>query len=198
MGAARQWWAVEVAVRRTSANVGPGALVIVDLVNPLDFPDGPRLLRQALPAARRLARLKAKLKGAGWATVYVNDNFTHWRNDFRELVAICSRDECLGSPLVNAVPPEQDDYNILKPRHSAFFDTPLELLLAQLGMRRVALAGFAGDACVVATAIGAHMRQIDVTVVRDCTASLTAARNAAAMTLLKDMGIDVRQAAKTG
>jgi nicotinamidase-related amidase len=169
---------------------------MVDVVNPLDFPGGNHLLEQALPAARRLARLKARLKGEGWAAVYVNDNFTHWRNDFRELVAICSQVESPGAPLVNAVPPEQDDYNILKPRHSAFFDTPLELLLAQLGVRHVALAGVAGDACVLATAIGAHMRQLDVTVVRDCTASLTAARNAAAMKLLRDMGIDVRAAAR--
>lgn len=182
--------------RRTSVNKVPGALVIVDLVNPLDFEQGRRLLRQALPAARRLARLKARLKGAGWTTVYVNDNFTQWRNDFRELVAICSREGCLGSPLVKAVPPEQDDYNILKPRHSAFFDTPLELLLAQLDTSRVALAGIAGDACVLASAIGAHMRQLDVTVVRDCTASLTGARNAAAMKLLEDMEIDVRAAAR--
>jgi nicotinamidase-related amidase len=174
----------------------PGALVMVDIVNPLDFPGGDRLLKQALPAVRRLGRLKARLKKAGWAAVYVNDNFTHWRNDFRELVAICAREGSRGAALVDALPPEADDYNILKPRHSAFFDTPLELLLAQIRARRIALAGIAGDACVVATAIGAHMRQLDVTVVRDCTASLTAARNAAAMKLLSDMGIDVRAAAK--
>jgi nicotinamidase-related amidase len=184
--------------RRNPRDARPGALVVVDLVNPLDFEQGPRLLQQALPAARRLARLKARLKRAGWAAVYVNDNFTHWRNDFRELVAICSRDDCAGAPLVRAAPPEQDDYNILKPRHSAFFDTPLELLLAQLGARRVALAGIAGDACVVASAIDAHMRRLEVTVVRDCTASVTAARNAAAMKLLADLGIDVRAAAKLG
>lgn len=182
------------AARRNATNQRPGALVIVDLVNPLDFDGGGRLLRQALPAARRLARLKARLKRAGWVAVYVNDNFTHWRNDFREQVAICSRDDCPGAPLVRAVPPQPDDYDILKPRHSAFFDTPLELLLAQLGVRRVALAGIAGDACIVASAIGAHMRQLEVTVVRDCTASITGARNAAAMKLLKDMEIDVRVA----
>lgn len=186
------------AARRRPAHGQAGALVIVDMVNPLDFAEGARLLQQALPAARRLARLKARLKQAGWAAIYVNDNFTHWRDDFRALVAICSQDDSPGAPLVKAVPPEQDDYNILKPRHSAFFDTPLELLLTQLGMRRVALAGIAGDACVVASAIGAHMRQLDVTVVRDCTASLTGARNAAAMKLLSDMGIDVRPAAKVG
>jgi nicotinamidase-related amidase len=176
--------------------VPPGALLILDIVNPLDFPGASKLLAQAMPAVRRLARLKARLRDSGWLVVYANDNFTHWRNDFRELVAICSQDDCRGAPLVRAVPPGEGDYNVLKPRHSAFFDTPLELLLRNIGTRRIAIAGIAGDACVTATAIDAHMRELDVAVVRDCTASMTAARNAAAMKLLKDMTIEVTAASR--
>ncbi|WP_460812252.1 cysteine hydrolase family protein [Luteimonas pelagia] len=172
----------------------PGALLILDIVNPLDFPGAERLLAQAIPAARRLARLKARLQARGWPVVYANDNFTHWRNDFRELVAICSQDDCRGAPLVRALTPGVGDYHVLKPRHSAFFDTPLELLLHSLGTRRLAITGIAGDACVTATAIGAHMRGFDTTVVRDCTASMTGERNAAAMKLLRDMTIGVTTA----
>jgi nicotinamidase-related amidase len=178
------------------ATVPPGALVVLDIVNPLDFPGASRLLAQAKPAVRRLARLKERLRASGWVVVYANDNFTHWRNDFRDLVAICSQDDCRGAPLVRAVPPGEGDYHVLKPRHSAFHDTPLELLLRRIGTRRVALAGIAGDACVTATAIDAHMRELDVVVVRDCTASITAARNAAAMKLLADMTIGVSTAAR--
>lgn len=171
-------------------------LLILDVVNPLDFEGGTQLLAQAKPAMSRIAKLKARLKQAGWAAVYGNDNFTNWRNDFRELVAICSQDDSAGAPLVLAVPPDHDDYHVLKPRHSAFFDTPLQLLLEQIGTRRIALTGIAGDACVTATAIGGHMRRFDVSVVRDCTASVTGARNPAAMRLLSDMSIDVTTAAK--
>jgi nicotinamidase-related amidase len=177
-------------------SVPPGALLILDIVNPLDFPGASKLLAQATPAVRRLARLKARLRASGWIAVYANDNFTHWRNDFRDLVAICSQDDCRGAPLVRAVPPGEGDYHVLKPRHSAFFDTPLDLLLRKMGTRRVAIAGIAGDACVTATAIDAHMRELDVAVVRDCTASMTAARNAAAMKLLQGMTIAVTTAAR--
>lgn len=97
------------------------ALVIVDMVNPLDFPRAGSLLRHALPAARRIARLRARLKPRGVPAIFVNDNFTHWREDFGQLVAICSQPGSRGAPLVEALPPEQDDYNLLKPQHSAFY-----------------------------------------------------------------------------
>jgi nicotinamidase-related amidase len=83
------------------------ALIIIDMINALDFPEGSRLLKQALPVAIRIARLKRRLKAAGVPTIYVNDNFTHWLNDFGELVAICSQDNVLGAPLARALPPRR-------------------------------------------------------------------------------------------
>lgn len=163
------------------------ALIIIDMINALDFPEGPRLLRQAIPAARRIALLKRRLKAAGIPAIYVNDNFTHWREDFGELVAICSQDDALGAPLARTLPPEQDDYSILKPQQSIFYNTPLEVLLRQLGAGTVVLTGIAGDACVLASAFDARMRNLDVVVPQDCTASVTAQRNRNAMAVLKTM-----------
>jgi nicotinamidase-related amidase len=167
------------------------ALVIIDMINALDFPQGARLLRQAVPVAGRIARLKRRLKSAGIPAIYVNDNFTHWLEDFGELVAICSQDDALGAPLARALPPEQDDYSILKPQQSAFYNTPLEVLLRQLGAGTVVLAGIAGDACVLASAFDARMRNLDVVVPQDCIASITARRNRNAVAVLKTMGARV-------
>ena len=167
------------------------ALVIIDMINALDFPQGARLLRQAVPVAGRIARLKRRLKSAGIPAIYVNDNFTHWLEDFDELVAICSQDDALGAPLARALPPEQDDYSILKPQQSAFYNTPLEVLLRQLGAGTVVLAGIAGDACVLASAFDARMRNLDVVVPQDCIASITARRNRNAVAVLKTMGARV-------
>lgn len=175
----------------------PGsALLVIDMINALDFPEGARLLRQAAPVAPRIARLKRRMKAAGVPVVYANDNFTQWRNDFRELVAICSQDDALGAPLARALPPEPDDYAILKPRHSAFYNTPLEVLLDQLGVGRVVLTGIAADDCVLATAMGARMRGLDVVVVRDGTAAITAQRHRNAMAVLRTMDITVTTAGK--
>lgn len=167
------------------------ALVIVDMVNPLDFPRARSLLRTALPAARRVARLRERLKADGVPTIFVNDNFTHWREDFRQLVAICSQPDVLGSALIEALPPEQDDYNILKPQHSAFYNTPLEVLLDQLDIDRVVLTGVATDQCILATALDARMRRLETVVASDGTAAMTATRHRNALAVMREMDVKV-------
>jgi len=175
------------------ATAGQSALLVVDMINPMDFPGAGQLLRQAVRMLPALVRLKARLKARGVPVVYVNDNFTQWLRDFRELVAICSQDDAPGAPLARALAPEHDDYLVLKPKHSAFFDSPLEMLLAQLGARHVVVTGIAGDGCVLTTAADAHMREFEVSVPSDCCASITRARNERALRLLREsMRLDTR------
>jgi nicotinamidase-related amidase len=169
------------------------ALLIVDMINPLDFPGAERLRRQALPVARAIARLKIRLKTRGVPVIYVNDNFTQWLRDFHELVAICTQADAPGAPLVAPIAPEHDDYLVLKPKHSAFLASPLDVLLRQLEVRHVVVTGIAGDGCVMTTAADAHMREYDVTVPSDCCASITRARNRRALQVLHEsMGVDTR------
>ena len=177
------------------ASAGQSALLVVDMINPLDFPGADKLLRQALPVLAPLGRLKQRLKARGIPVIYANDNFTHWLSDFRELVAICSQPGSAGARLAQAIPPEHDDYLVLKPKHSAFLGTPLGVLLAQLGVAHVVVTGIAGDGCVLATAVDAHMHGFRVSVPPDCCASITRARNTRALRLLREsMQIDTRAA----
>lgn len=169
------------------------ALLIIDMINPLDFPGASRLREQAIPAARAIARLKARMKQRDVPVVYVNDNFTQWLRDFHELVAICSQPEAPGAPLVAPIAPEHDDYLVLKPKHSAFHASPLDILLRQLQVRRVIVTGIAGDGCVLTTATDAHMREYEVSVPSDCCASITRARNQRALQLLREsIQVDTR------
>lgn len=167
------------------------------MINALDFAGGRSLLRHALPVGSRIARLKARCRRAGVPVIYANDNYGQWRSDFRDVVAACSHGDSLGAPLAAALPPAQDDYFVLKPMHSGFFQTPLEALLQGLGATRLIVTGLAGDSCVLATATDAHMRHFDVHVPADCTASITKARNDRALGLLKtSLQIDTRVAAR--
>jgi nicotinamidase-related amidase len=171
----------------------PLALLIVDMINPLDFPGARQLRQQAIPVAKAIARLKARLKPRGVPVVYVNDNFTQWLRDFHDLVAICSQPDAPGAPLVTPLAPEHDDYFVLKPKHSAFHASPLEVLLHQLDVRHVVVTGIAGDGCVLATASDAHMREFTVSVPSDCCASITRIRNQRALQVLREsMDIDTR------
>ena len=57
-------------------------LVLLDVINALDFPEGEHLLQPAPPMARRLACFRARVKRAGLPVVYVNDNYGRWKSDF--------------------------------------------------------------------------------------------------------------------
>jgi nicotinamidase-related amidase len=94
-----------------------------------------------------------------------------WRSNWREVFEHCAREESLGSKITNALKPEDDDYFILKPKHSAFFASNLELLLDELKVSKLILTGIAGNICVLFTANDAHMRGYDIHVPKDCIAS---------------------------
>jgi len=147
------------------------ALLLIDVINALDFPEADELLPHALAAARRIAALRERARKAGIPCVYVNDNFGRWRSDFREVVKACSAQGVRGRPLVDLLRPAEDDYFVLKPKHSGFFSSSLELLLEKLGSRELVLAGFAGNICVLFTANDAYMRDFKLYVPQDCCAS---------------------------
>ena len=157
------------------------ALLLVDVINPLDFPEADDLLRFAVPAADRLAALKQGAAAAGVPTIYANDNFGRWRSDLTAVVDRCLEPDCKGRYLAERLRPGPDDYFVLKPKHSAFFSTTLETLLRYLGTRTVIIGGFAANICVLFTANDAYMRDFKLAVPADGVASNTREENEAAL-----------------
>jgi len=169
------------------------ALLLIDLINDLEFPEGDQLLGQTLPILPRIVALKRRAKAAGVPVIYVNDNFGRWQSNFYTQVEHCLRDGVRGQPLVEQLPPEDDDYFVLKPKHSGFFSTTLEILLDYLQVKTVILAGVAGNICVLFTANDAYLRDFSLIVPADCVASNTAAENQHALDQMqKVLKADVR------
>lgn len=152
----------------------PAALLIIDMINDLEFEGGARLLPQAVAAAKRIAALKRRARAAGVPVIYANDNFGRWRSDFRQAVDHCLRDGVRGQPLAEILQPDEDDYYVLKPKHSGFYATALGTLLDHLGARRLVLTGITTDTCVLATALDAYLRDFELHVPFDCVASIRA------------------------
>ena len=148
------------------------ALLLIDVINDLEFPGGEELFRSALPAAKNIARLKERARQAKVPVIYANDNFGRWRSDFNKIVEHCLRDHVRGEPIAELLKPENDDYFVLKPKHSGFFSTTLDLLLEYLGARTLILTGFACNNCVLFTANDAYMRDYRLVIPADCTASI--------------------------
>jgi nicotinamidase-related amidase len=150
----------------------PVVLLLIDVVNDFAFDGGEALLAQAMPMAPRLAALKGRARAAGIPAVYVNDNFGRWRSDLHALLAHCRDDGARGRPFVEQLAPEPDDYFVLKPKHSGFFSTTLDLLLEYLRARTLILTGLTADTCVLFTANDAYLRDFHLIVPRDCVASI--------------------------
>ncbi|MGH7138996.1 MAG: cysteine hydrolase family protein [Pirellulales bacterium] len=173
------------------------ALLLIDVINDLDFPDADRLLEFALPMARQIAALKDRAKQEGVPVVYVNDNFGRWRSDFNAQVEHCLEEGVNGKPLVELLRPHEDDYFVLKPKHSGFFSTTLDLLLEYLGVKAVILTGISTNICVLFTANDAYMRDFHLLVPSDCVASNTAEENRHALDQIrKVLKADTRPSAE--
>jgi nicotinamidase-related amidase len=163
------------------------ALVLIDVINDLEFEGGEELFRAALPAARNIARLKVRAHEAGVPIIYVNDNFGRWRSDFKRIVTHCLRDDVRGQPIAKLLAPGEDDYFVLKPKHSGFFSTTLELLLDYLGAHTLVLTGFAGNNCLLFTANDAYMRDYKLIIPSDCTASIEPQANEYALAQMQEV-----------
>lgn len=157
------------------------ALLLIDVINDLDFPEADDLLRFARPMAERIAALKRRAKEADVPVIYVNDNFGRWQSNLQKIVEHAARPESKGREIVEILRPEEDDYFVLKPKHSGFFSTTLDVLLDYLRAETVIVTGVAANICVLFTANDAYMRDFHVVVPGDCVASNTEEINRAAL-----------------
>jgi nicotinamidase-related amidase len=148
------------------------ALLLIDVINDFEFPRGDELFSQALPIAPNIAELKRRARAVGIPAVYINDNFGRWQSNFDQLVNHCLNDAVRGRPFVEELKPDAgSDYFVLKPKHSAFYQTPLDLLLKHFGAQRLILTGVSTNSCVLFTAADAYMRDLELIVPQDCVAA---------------------------
>lgn len=172
----------------------PRVLILIDYINPLNFPGAEKLARPALAAARATVRLRERLAAEKVAVVYANDNYGVWQSDFDDLVAECRGRDDISGEIARLIAPRPHDITLLKPRHSAFFCSALELLLKDMGAKELILAGLATDMCVQMTAADAFLRGYEgVWVPSDCTAAETTKAKTASLAYMKEvLKCDVR------
>jgi nicotinamidase-related amidase len=102
--------------------------------------------------------------------VYANDQGGRWDSDAPGLVRDALRGP--GGDALAEIAPREDDAFVLKPRYSAFDHSPLVLLLRELEVERLLLAGAATEMCVVQSAIDARELGFKVTIVADACAAV--------------------------
>lgn len=165
----------------------PVALLIIDVINDLEFEGAELIARYIQSMAKRIAELKQRAREQNIPVIYANDNYGIWQSNFSKLIDRCLNEDVRGKPLVKLLKPDEDDYFVLKPKHSGFYSTTLEVLLEHLGTRTVIITGIAGNICVLFTANDAYMRDYKVYVPSDCCASNEKADNDYVLSLMEQI-----------
>lgn len=160
-------------------------LLLVDVINPLQFPNARPLVRDAFKAAPKIAKLKAKFRARKVPAIYANDNYGTWHREFSDILKACCELPGDRGQIARTLAPESDDLVLLKPQHSAFHSTPLEHLLHRMEVEILVIVGFSTDMCVMLSATDARMSGYEVWVPHDCTAAENPYRKAHALQQLR-------------
>jgi nicotinamidase-related amidase len=150
--------------------VSKTALIVIDMINPYDFPDAEKVVSSARGTVPVIQELLEQAPDNDWLTIYVNDNWGHWRSNRDELVH-----EALESDhkdLVEPITPGDDALFVVKARHSIFYQTPLEYLLFSQDVDRLVLTGQVTEQCILYSALDAYIRHYDVRVPPDAVACI--------------------------
>ncbi|HEY9106766.1 MAG TPA: cysteine hydrolase [Roseateles sp.] len=168
-------------------------LLLVDFINPLKFDGAKSLIPSAIAAAQQTARLRRRLAREGVRSIYANDNYGQWTSDFKALWKRCSAQAGAAGQIAKLMAPKTQDFALLKPRHSAFYATPLDILLQQLHCERLIVTGIAADSCVLFSAMDAYLRGYSLWVPADCIAAESAdARDGALAQMARVIKADIR------
>ena len=145
-------------------------LLLVDVFNDFGHEDGDRLLRSFTKRHRHLHELVVGARDRRTPVVFANDSKGVFDGSASAVV-----DRARNGPASDLIPeiePRAGDRFVVKPRYSAFDHTPLELILDDLAIDRLVLAGMSTEGCVAQTAIAARERDYKTTVVTKACATV--------------------------
>jgi nicotinamidase-related amidase len=149
------------------------AVLLIDVINDLEFPGGDQLLAQAQPMARQIAHLKQRARQAGVPVIYVNESRDRWHASFSKEVDHCLRDNVRGQPVVRLLRPDSQDLFVLKPTSSNGLMTNLDTLIDKLRVKTLVLTGLLSHLSILLTANDTYLSGFHLFVPGDCVASKT-------------------------
>ena len=162
------------------------AVLVIDVLNDFRFVEGATLLRRFRPCIAPIAALLTRARRARVPIVYANDNFGRWRSSLADVGSRLRDSNPAVWRALAPIRPQAQDYVVLKPRHSAFYCTPLEILLEVLDVDRLVLTGVSATSCIWFTGADAHVRGYGVVVPRDGVAAETMRLERAVLELMRE------------
>ncbi len=128
------------------------AVVVVDLMNDFMKEGGSMVLAGGLAVIPPILKVIGAVRGKGGKIVYIKDNH---RPDKTDSEFVIREPHCIdgtwGAELVDEVSPRPEDYVVKKRRFSAFFQTDLDLILRENGIKTLIVVGVVTNICVRST-----------------------------------------------
>lgn len=160
------------------------ALLIVDMINNFEF-DMETLAKKTEKIVPHILSLKEHARQNEWPIIYINDHYGLWQADIKNIQQECTNER--SKDIITKIAPVDADYFLIKPKHSAFYETALHTLLTELQVRHIIITGIAGNICVLFTANDAYMREYSITIPKDCIASNSDEDNEFALTMMENV-----------
>ncbi|TMU82161.1 cysteine hydrolase [Bacillus sp. BHET2] len=161
------------------------ALLVIDILNPFDFTHGETLAHHTASIVKPINSLRHYCNKHQHPIIYINDHYELWKADYKEIYKKCHNE--MSDPIMTPLQPMDDDFFLIKPKHSAFYGTALNTLLHHLSVKNLIITGIAGNICVLFTANDAYMREFTLYVPGDAIASVSKEDNHYALTMMKNV-----------
>ena len=151
--------------------MGAIALIVIDMLNPYEHKDAEQLARNVAEIVKPLAGLITTAHDReNVELVYVNDNYGDFAASRVDIEARAR--EGHHPELVEPILPAPGCAFLPKVRHSAFYGTALEYLLARRQVETVVVTGQVTEQCVLYSALDAYVRHYAIRVPPDCVAPI--------------------------
>jgi nicotinamidase-related amidase len=171
------------------------ALIVLDMLSAYDHEEAEELAANVAPALDGVRTLLDRAHEAEVPVVYVNDNHGDWNSNSEQLAAKAM--DGRHPELVEPILPREGDCFVIKTRHDAFYETPLEYLLGQMGVDRIVFAGQVTEQCVFYSALDAYVRHFRPVIATDAVAAIYDDLAAAALRMMeRNLGAELTRAAE--
>lgn len=160
-------------------------VLLIDFINDFHFNRGEKLITHTEEILPNILKLKSFAKQHSLPVIYINDHFGLWQAGPKQLMDHCTNDRSRN--VIQNLKPNEEDYFLIKPQHSAFYQTPLESLLKDLGKTNLIMSGVAGDICILFTAKDAYTNNYTLHIPENCIASNEKQGNDYALYLMRSV-----------
>lgn len=143
------------------------AVIVVDMLN--DFVTGPMASPRVKTIIEPIRELCAKARKQGIPIIYTNDSHTPELDTEFKLWGPHAVEGTKGAKVIDELKPKKGDIIIPKKTYSAFFGTPLSLILKEHGVDTLIITGWQSDCCCRHTAADAFFRGFDLIVPKETT-----------------------------